>query len=147
MKDGEIEAKLMKVKFPNGPEDKLIEKYGFTWDFLKETGDKKDWPLASKLAACLVEMGLLAEELVERATFWELMANDKGVSTEGEREALMQKLLDDTEKMVEFYCEHQDPAILKKELEADGVDVEGAKKRILARIAELRGTNENQKER
>ena len=50
----------------------------------------------------------------------------------------VQKLLDETEKFAEFYFLHQDPKILQKELEAEGVDVDGVKKRILAKIAELR---------
>lgn len=70
--DNELERRLMAVKHPNGPEDNVIEGYGFTWDQLKEFSEKKEWPLASKLAACCIDLGLVAEEAVERAEFYKL---------------------------------------------------------------------------
>lgn len=71
--DRELERKIEALQYPNGPEDKLIEKYGFTWDVLKDFKNRKDWPLASKLAACLIEIGELTEGVVERETFWHHM--------------------------------------------------------------------------
>lgn len=47
-------------------------------------------------------------------------------------------LLKDTDKHAEFYFMHQDSKILQAELEAEGVDVEGAKKKLLARLAEIK---------
>jgi len=78
--DAEIEAALQAVKYPNGPEDKLIGKYDFTWDTLKDFASKTEWPLSSKLAKCLIEMGALCERLVEEATFWKLL-DDKRKET------------------------------------------------------------------
>lgn len=75
--DAEIEARLQSVKYPNGPEDKAIAEYGFDWDTLKDFANRDDWPLASKLAACLVKVGGIAEHYVERATYWKLMCEKK----------------------------------------------------------------------
>ncbi len=67
-----LEQKLAAVQFPNGPEDKIIASYGFTWDQLKDFANRHtDWPLASKLAACVIELGLACEHQVGRAVFWE----------------------------------------------------------------------------
>ncbi len=72
--DTELMMKIEAIKYPNGPEDKLIEKFEFTWDTLKDFASHKDWPLASKLSACLLEMGTLAENLVEQMVFWRHVA-------------------------------------------------------------------------
>lgn len=71
--DAEIEAVLQAVKYPNGPEDKLIERYDLTWDVLRNFAAKSEWPLSSKLAQCLIDMGALCERFVEEATFWKLL--------------------------------------------------------------------------
>lgn len=73
--DAEIEAALRAVKYPNGPEDKLIERYGFTWNTLRDFAARSEWPLSSKLAQCLIDMGALCERFVEEATFWKLVHN------------------------------------------------------------------------
>lgn len=73
LNDAELEQRLMAVKYPNGPEDKIIEAYGFTWDTLKEFADKKEWPLSSKLAACCIDLGSVAEEAVERAEYYKFL--------------------------------------------------------------------------
>ena len=71
----ELEAAISSIKYPNGPEDKIIKEFDLTWDKLKEFAAKKEWPLSSKLAACLLKMGGLAEELIERKVFYEFMYN------------------------------------------------------------------------
>ena len=82
MNDADIEKALQAKKFPNGPEDQIIAAFGLTWDFLEEVKDKKEWPLASKLAACCIDLGLVAEEAVERAEFWKLLAEEKSEAQE-----------------------------------------------------------------
>jgi hypothetical protein len=59
------------------------------------------------------------------------------------RISMVDEVLQDTEKHAEFYFMHQDHAILQKELEAEGIDVEGAKKKILTMIAEARKERTN----
>ena len=82
MNDADIEKALQAKKFPNGPEDQIIAAFGLTWDFLEEVKNKKEWPLASKLAACCIDLGLVAEEAVERAEFWKLLAEEKSEAQE-----------------------------------------------------------------
>lgn len=72
--DEVIEAAFAKAKAP-GPEDKLIAGYGFTWDQLRSFTAKKEWPLTSKLAACLLALGDLAETLNEKATLYDLVSS------------------------------------------------------------------------
>jgi hypothetical protein len=71
--DNELEKRLMALKYPNGPEDKIIASYGLSWDFLRETAGKKEWALASKLAACCIDLGGLAEQAVERAEYYKFL--------------------------------------------------------------------------
>jgi hypothetical protein len=68
--DGEIEAALQSGA---KPEDKLLERHGFTWEFLERTADKTEWPLASKLADALLAMGGLCENIGEKARLFDLM--------------------------------------------------------------------------
>jgi hypothetical protein len=71
--DAEINARLQAKKYPNGPEDKAIANYGFTWDTLRDFAKRDDWPLASKLAKALLDVGDVAETAVEQAEYWKLM--------------------------------------------------------------------------
>ena len=70
--DGEIEAALAAVRYPRGPEDKLLVKYDLTWDALERFAEKTEWALASKLSACLLDMGGLCEGLAEKGALLDL---------------------------------------------------------------------------
>lgn len=58
------------------PEDRLIEEAGFTWDQLEEFSQKKDWPLASKLATLLIEIGNECEHQWHRADLFARSLNE-----------------------------------------------------------------------
>lgn len=75
--DAEIEAALQAVKFPNGPEDQVIAKYGLTWEQLEQMGRHADFTLSSKLAAALYEVGDICESAVERAAFYKLLSEKR----------------------------------------------------------------------
>lgn len=51
------------------PEDRLVEAFGWSWDNLEEFKSRKDWPLASKLAALAIELGNECEHQFNRAEF------------------------------------------------------------------------------
>jgi hypothetical protein len=59
------------------PEDELVEKFGWSWDDLREFKDKKEWPLASKLAALAIELGNECEHQFNRAEFFARDNNSK----------------------------------------------------------------------
>lgn len=70
--DDRLESYLAQFRYPNGPEDDLIKKYGYSWDALQEFAANKTWTLSSRLSQCLVEMGALCERVVEEAAFFRL---------------------------------------------------------------------------
>lgn len=74
--DAELDAEIQRAKSP-GPEDRCIERYGLTWEQLERFSRQPGWPLASKLAACLLEMGNIAELAYEQAVFYRMMLKEE----------------------------------------------------------------------
>ena len=91
--DKKLELAISAIKYPNGPEDKLLEKYDLDWDILKDFAEKKEWTLSSKLAQCLLDMGGLAEELVERMTYFKIVSEDLTARLALQKSALKAKVL------------------------------------------------------
>jgi hypothetical protein len=59
------------------PEDRLIEKYEFDWDTIKEFASKKEWTLSSKLASLIIELGNELEHQWHRAEFFNKLAEQR----------------------------------------------------------------------
>ena len=51
------------------PEDKIIDAFGWCWDDIQGFSEHEDWPLASKLAKALIEVGNVCEYQFNRAEF------------------------------------------------------------------------------
>jgi hypothetical protein len=81
--DGEIEAALASVRYPRGPEDKLLAKHDLTWEALERFADKTEWALASKLSQCLLDMGGLCEGLAEKAALLDLRERKANAALKG----------------------------------------------------------------
>lgn len=85
-----------------------------------------------------------AEVYIEAPNFQQrLKLADYILETVAELDALKkenERLNAELDDLTEKYCKNVPVEILTKELEAEGIDVEGCKKRILEKIDELRRT-------